>query len=282
MKDVSIITPVYKGNRFLLLLLQNISSVAENAKKYSIEWIIVNDYPEEDIIPLKSNSTNLSIRIINNSKNVGIQKSRIKGLKSRKRKYILFLDQDDKIDSQTLKVHMDTIRDKDVSISNGFNQIGNKFIPVFKNLKQMTLLNKLSIYFYIGNLIVSPGMALIRKNAIPNLWIENVLKINGADDWLLWVLLIKTKAKFSFIDKKLYFHIKTPFNTSDNIKQMIDSSNEAVNKYIYFFPDDIKLSKVYKRKLKMWNNYALKGRKKGMEYFFNPDIAFYTLMYKIL
>lgn len=282
MKDVSIITPVYKGNRFLLLLLQNISSVAENAKKYSIEWIIVNDYPEEDIIPLKSNSTNLSIRIINNSKNVGIQKSRIKGLKSSKGKYILFLDQDDKIDSQTLKVHMDTIRDKDVSISNGFNQIGNKFIPVFKNLKQMTLLNKLSIYFYIGNLIVSPGMALIRKNAIPNLWIENVLKINGADDWLLWVLLIKTKAKFSFIDKKLYFHIKTPFNTSDNIKQMIDSSNEAVNKYIYFFPDDIKLSKVYKRKLKMWNNYALKGRKKGMEYFFNPDIAFYTLMYKIL
>ena len=282
MKDVSIITQVYKGNRFLLLLLQNISSVAENAKKYSIEWIIVNDYPEEDIIPLKSNSTTLSIRIINNSKNVGIQKSRIKGLKSSKGKYILFLDQDDKIDSQTLKVHMDTIRDKDVSISNGFNQIGNKFIPVFKNLKQMTLLNKLSIYFYIGNLIVSPGMALIRKNAIPNLWIENVLKINGADDWLLWVLLIKTKAKFSFIDKKLYFHIKTPFNTSDNIKQMIDSSNEAVNKYIYFFPDDIKLSKVYKRKLKMWNNYALKGRKKGMEYFFNPDIAFYTLMYKIL
>ncbi len=42
-----------------------------------------------------------------------------------------------------------------------------------------------------GNLLASPGQCLIRKSCIPAQWIENIMKTNCADDYFLWLLMVK-------------------------------------------------------------------------------------------
>ena len=86
--NVSIITPVYKGNKYLIHLLKNIENAVKNVKQFYVEWVIVNDYPNEDIISLSTMLDNLSIKIINNDMNQGIQKSRINGFTKSRGEYI--------------------------------------------------------------------------------------------------------------------------------------------------------------------------------------------------
>lgn len=47
----------------------------------------------------------------------------------------------------------------------------------------------------IGCAITSPGHCLIRKTSIPQLWKENILKNNGSDDLLLWLLMLEENKK---------------------------------------------------------------------------------------
>ena len=279
---ISVITPVYKGNTFLPILLNYLLDAASKVKEVQIEWILINDYPHEELTKLTSSISNFKIRVINNKHNIGIHASRINGLKHASGKYVLFLDQDDKVLPQIFKYHLNMIKGFDVSLSNGFNEMNQTYKPIFKNLSQMKKIGKISTFFYVGNMIVSPGMALIRKNAIPQEWISNELSINGADDWLLWTTLLKNKAKFNFGDVKLYYHIKTGNNASDNIKKMVESSIEANNIDNVRYPEDKKKCGVYKRRLKMWVNISIKSKNKIVQYILNPDILLYMLFIKVM
>ena len=72
-------------------------------------------------------------------------------------------------------------------------------------------------FIEIRNLIPSPGECLIRKTAIPKLWIDSPIKHNGADDWLLWILLFQNGCKFQYNEKMVYVH-----NDSDGQNLSLD------------------------------------------------------------
>ncbi|MGI6034031.1 MAG: glycosyltransferase family 2 protein, partial [Coriobacteriales bacterium] len=128
--DISIITPFYKGNHYIQNLGKSLSKAIEKFKirnnNICFEWVIVNDSPECPI-DLSLLPSNFSCRIENHKKNEGIFRARITGLKAAKGKYILFLDQDDEIDSCFFEVMYPLIisGSADVAVCNSYMEDEN-------------------------------------------------------------------------------------------------------------------------------------------------------------
>lgn len=280
--DVSVIVPFYKGNKYINNILRIMKENAAEAKKISIEVVVVNDSPEVEIVIDNKLVEGYKLNIIKHEKNMGIQQARITGIKQAHGKYILMLDQDDEIKSKTIQMQYSLVSGRDAVISNGYgrDQYGEN-TPLFKNKKQMNYVNDLSFYFYFGNVIASPGLCLIKKEVIPELWLNNIVSENGADDWLLWVAFLNNGRKFVINDDLLYTHINDGRNTSNDNEKMIKSSLEALQIAEESKTFKQKLLRVYYRRLNMRKSY-LNGRKfsKAIAYLRNPAIAIRLAKYK--
>ena len=80
----------------------------------------------------------------------------------------------------------------------------------------------------IRDFIVSPGQCLIKKNSIPMEWRRCVMKKNGADDYLLWLLMFNNKMSVSVNDAFVYTHKYTGGNISADLEVMFQSSLELL------------------------------------------------------
>ncbi len=148
---------------------------------------------------------------------MGIQKTRINGLKHAKGGWIIFLDQDDELLAEGFEEQLMLTNQADIIVGNGLYQYGNKKKLIYKNRNTMEYLIQKKRFIEIRNLIPSPGECLIRKTAIPKLWIDSPIKHNGADDWLLWILLFQNGCKFQYNEKMVYVH-----NDSDGQNLSLD------------------------------------------------------------
>ena len=280
--DVSVIVPIYKGQKYIQHLIEIITSNSNHLINKHIELIFVNDYPEEEITLPIMNAEVIDIRISINNKNEGIQKARINGIKAAKGDYLLMLDQDDEISEYFLYKQMELIREYDAIVSNGLSEEENgKGRQLWSSLKAMQNVNNLNAYFYYGNVIASPGLCLIKKNAIPSEWLTNTISVNGADDWLLWVLFLLNGKTFAINNEVLYTHKLNDNNTSNNEEKMIISSIEACKLLNKMFSHDErvrKLGAIYERRMNMRKSISKGGvLTKVVQYLINPDIAFYVL-----
>ena len=189
-ETISVITPFYMGNAFMENLLQSISDVKKVLpNEWGIEAIIVNDSPDESV-NIKS-QYDFPIHIYNNSKNVGIQQTRVNGLKKANGSWIIFLDQDDELIPEGFRSQIQLTENVDIVIGNSIYEYPNYTSIVYRNSCVMKYYMRKTMFIKIRNLIPSPGECLIKKSSIPKLWMENPMKINGADDWLLWLLMLK-------------------------------------------------------------------------------------------
>ncbi len=240
---ISIIVPFYHGNKYiqnLAKIIQENNKNLQGFKESELEWIIVKDSLDDEI-DLDINNYDFGIKIIKNKKNVGVHKSRINGLKESSGEYILFLDQDDIISNDYCLSQIKKIGDNDVIIANGYyfwKNSGEKRV-IYKSVKQQKRCFDLNIFLNY-TCIVSPGLYLLRKDAIDKDWIERPLSYTGCDDAYLWILLILNKAKFAINEDKIYTHVYTGENASNNteavgrsILECTDRLNGKVpNKYI--------------------------------------------------
>ena len=87
------------------------------------------------------------------------------------------------------------------------------------------------IWFYarFDSRIISPGQCLIKKNAIPQKWTQHILKKNGADDYLLWLMMLSNGKRLAINRKELYIHVDTGENTSASHEVMMASVREMVH-----------------------------------------------------
>ena len=98
---ISVITTLYKGNKYIEQLQKMIEKNAEILRKQydiDVEYILVNDFPDEDVILFDERPLNYIVRVQNNEVNSGIHVSRINGIKNSDGELIFILDQDDKIE----------------------------------------------------------------------------------------------------------------------------------------------------------------------------------------
>ena len=213
--DVSVIIPFYQGNRYLPKLKQILEKLC---REYAgdTEVILVNDSPgaEADFSVLHSDSYKLEI--LTHEKNAGIHQARVTGLLKAKGEFILFLDQDDMVKPEFLKVMCAAFEEDTAFVfANGIFEDSKGKKPVLNSYGKVKAAMDYRNYIYVGNLLASPGQCLIRKNAIPSVWTDNIMKTNCSDDLFLWILLLKN-GKSKFVNKVLYRHITTDSNQSAN------------------------------------------------------------------
>ena len=253
--SISIIIPFYNGNKYLKRLISSIENIVKNTEKIATyELIVVNDSPEiEVILP----DTFLNIEILKNERNIGIQGARINGLKHAKGEWIIFLDQDDELILDGFEKQLNLVQNADIIVGNGIYKLGDVNIKIYENIKTMNYLIQRDMFIKIRNLIPSPGECLIKRNLIPDIWMNNKLQISGADDWFLWLLLLQKNAKFQCNEQLVYIHNDTEGNNlSADLKKMKDSSMEMLN--------ILKLTGVY-------DNNEIRKLKKSIEFKYYQD-----------
>lgn len=231
--DISVIIPMYRGRQYvehwLRILESNFFIVKQNFGK-TCESIFVNDCPEERIEIDHEWVNKLNIKVFNLEKNRGIHGARVYGYLKSSGKYIVFIDQDDEIESHYLLSQLSNIGNADAVVCNGYHKrfciLGKKLI--YSKIRSQDRVKKLSNFIEDGCQIISPGQVLIRRESIPEVWINSILKKNGVDDWFLWLLMLKQGKIFCENKEMLYTHIDHGDNTSKNLFKMKESADEMI------------------------------------------------------
>jgi glycosyltransferase involved in cell wall biosynthesis len=92
---VTVVVPLYRGKKYIepkIRMFEKAFIKADIVDK--AEVLFINDYPDE-IIELPESQ--ISVRLLSNEKNQGIQRTRIRGILESNATYIHMLDQDDEI-----------------------------------------------------------------------------------------------------------------------------------------------------------------------------------------
>ena len=231
MMDISVIVPLYKGQKYIIpiqkMVTQNIEFANEQGCSIGAELLFVNDYPEQDIIS-DFKDGGYEVGVITNAVNSGIHQTRVNGLRRAKGDYILFLDQDDEITPNCLYSQFKAIGDNDIVVGNGYRGINGNYRKIYRSEKKQKLSSKEKIFLKAANQIVSPGHCLIRKSAIPSAWYDNIMKDNGGDDLFLWLLMFENGKKFCINNDCVYKHVDTGENLSSNLDAMYRSSDNLI------------------------------------------------------
>lgn len=215
---ISVIVPFYKGNKYLVGLRQSLENACIRYKG-KVEVVLVNDSPDVKIDEILIQSSKYSLVIVEHDKNYGIHQARVTGVENAGGEYILFLDQDDKIKNDFFR-EMAPVLDTDKSLAfvfaNGiFEDANGKSKLILNSYGKVRGAENYRAYLKVGNLLASPGQCLIRKTDIPKAWTEHIMQSNCADDFLLWILILKNH-KARYVNKLLYEHITTGENVSGN------------------------------------------------------------------
>ena len=229
--DISIIIPIYKGQCYISYWIKKIEKnlVHLNSQHLKCELIMVNDFPEEQIKVEDLGTDNLTLKVLNSKVNRGLHGARIYGLEHAKGEWIVFFDQDDWIADDYLLKQKLCINDADAVVCNGYFKSVCADISrfIYVNYEDQKKVKDLSFYITVGNPIHSPGQVMLKREAIPSFWYQHKLTVNGADDYYLWILMLKEAKKFVLNEEKIYTHVGHGGNTSNDISSMLKSVYEV-------------------------------------------------------
>lgn len=222
---ISVIVPIYHGKQYLPAVISQLEAcqAALEGSGYAIELLLVNDAPDEVIE--EQVSPVLSIVTYNTEKNRGIHGARVYGLNKCRGEYVLFLDQDDRIHPRYFVSQLQGIGECDAVVCRLINDKKTCYNYDFDFHKAVTREYMLTV----GTAIISPGQVLLRKSAIPEVWKTEIMTHSGADDYLLWLCMLKRDKAFALNDEILFEHIVNHQNTSGDSVAMRASEREMVD-----------------------------------------------------
>lgn len=225
MNKTSIIVPIYHGKKYIANIIAQVENcVAFLGWNHSVELVMVNDAPDEILGEYCSKSVH--IKVMETDINRGIHGARVHGLAHASGEYILFLDQDDLIAPEYLQKQLAAIGDADAVVCrliHAGKQFYNHTFPMEKIINLEFTLSK-------GTPMISPGQVLIKKEAIPEFWKNNIMQNNGADDWFLWICMMKETRKFAINQNILFEHVVDGKNASMQALKMHRSEKELLEK----------------------------------------------------
>lgn len=222
-QSVSIIVPLYRGKQFVKGILEQIERNVLNVPGIRIQLILYNDFPEERV-KADTGFYSYEIIIINAKVNKGIHGARVAALKKATGMYVLFFDQDDILDSHYIKSQLSKIGKADAIVCRLFQGNRQHYTKYFRFEEVITKEFMLNCWCPI----VSPGQVIIRKDSIPYIWKDKILKCNGADDYFLWLCMMAEGKRFVLNQEILFKHVVNQSNTSADINKMMDSELEMI------------------------------------------------------
>lgn len=219
---ISIIVPLYYGNQYIPRLIREVEACKEKAGSHvKIELILSNDAPDRKIGEGFSSDL-IDILILNTTENRGIQGARIQGLKAAGGEYVVFLDQDDVLYPDYIRSQLLHIGNADAVVCRCIHE-GRQFYNADMRFEEAVTKEHMITK---GNPIISAGQVLLRRESIPETWMNHVMKVNGADDYLLWLCMIARNAVFALNQDLLFEHTVNGKNLSLDYKRMILSLEE--------------------------------------------------------
>lgn len=257
---VTVVVPLYRGKKYIESKIKMFEQAFYKAGIVDkAEVLFINDYPEETItLP----EAKISVRLLTNEKNQGIQRSRIRGVLESQAEYIHFLDQDDEIREDFYLENLRISEGNDVVVSNCVMELHNSGERIlYRNKLEQKNAKSPMAFIFLDCRIISPGQCLIRREAIPEFWIQHPLSKNGTDDYLLWLLMFENHARFKVNMTPLYIHKYTGANLSLNKEAMLSSHEELV-RVLEQYPHS-RYVKWIRSKV-----YSMKGEKKEYSFLF--------------
>tara|TARA_B100000989_G_scaffold283736_1_gene249880 strand:+ start:1006 stop:1761 length:756 start_codon:yes stop_codon:yes gene_type:complete len=211
MNLVTIIIPFYKKRKFFSKTINSVLN--QTFKKFKI-IIIYDDENRKDLEFLKKFKSK-KIQIIINKKNLGVGKSRNRGIKIAKTKYIAFCDADDVWQKNKLQKQIYYMEKTKAKFSHTDYKIINdedKIIGMMK-IKKKTLYSQLLKSCDIGLSTVIIKTKILKKNLFGGL--------KTKEDYALWLKLCRSGVKISGINTSLSSWRKNSNSLSSNSKQKI-------------------------------------------------------------
>ena len=223
---VTVIVPIYYGQKYVKGLIAQVEAASKQIQSQgSVELLLVNDAPNAPLNENNLQSNLIKIVVLNTDINRGIHGARVRGLSHAKGEYVIFLDQDDQIWEDYIYEQLNKIGKADAIVCRLISANKLQYTASHRFEDVITKDYMLDCW----NSIESPGQVLIRKASIPNVWKQNIMKHNGADDYFLWLCMFAEGKKFALNQKILFEHIITDSNTSSDINLMMDSECEMVH-----------------------------------------------------
>ena len=286
---ISVIVPIYKGNKHIKNLLNIMNANAKTLKQKldgfaedDVELILVNDSPD---IPIEIPDTEIEgfvLKVLENPTNLGIQGARINGINNAGGEFIQMLDQDDKLADNALYSQLMAIGDCDMVIANGYSEGQDHKEVLYTSVSQQKMALEPKYYYSIGCMIWSPGQCLIRKNAIPEVWMQEKIEHNGSDDLLLWLLMQNAGCSMTINPEKLYTHVETGVNYSADFGKMTTSSMDVLNFLKEHNAVSKKLARKFERRFDMRKLYHQKSSlHKAAAMLLYPDLSIPLVIKKI-
>lgn len=283
---ISIIIPFYKGEIFIVNLLDSLElSLQSSKKKISVETVIVLDSLLSDITIERKmyEYTNLNVKIINNNNNMGVAYSRSKGMEYATGDYVTFIDQDDFVSISYFRSLEDKLSKKTIDIiwMNGYLYFTKNETRIMMFPIKPTFTLKTFIY---NNIIPTPSFLIVKRERILkyniSFYQQDISdKIVGVDDWFFILqLLIKKTDDFviEYVDSANVFYCLHLENYSHNINKM---TNSAANLLAYISSKyDLHSYKIKDRITTLfYMEYFYKNRIKAV--LFHPVLFFKTLFF---
>jgi len=203
MELVSVITPVYNGERYLE---QTIQSVLNQTYK-NIEYILIDDCSQDSSLAIIEKYRD-KVVICRNNKNLGIIRTVNEGIKKAKGKYIMLLGHDDLVEPDHVeKLLLDF--DEDTSLVFCSHILIDKDNKKTQSRSGSTWINKAlqNPLFELAksNFISCCGIILSKEKVEKVGLFEEIDDFPNYGEWLLWIKLAAVgKIKYNREKKALY------------------------------------------------------------------------------
>lgn len=227
--SLSIITPFYNGERFIVRLLKSIEqSYSIRLYRIEIEVLIIIDSPDTNVDDLKKmfecniTSDFLSkIQFYENFANIGVADSRNRGLEISKGDFVTFIDQDDTLDISyfnELEIFLNSYK-YDFCLLNGYyiDLNSKKKVPLYFIKPSLT-----SKKFIQQNRVLTTGQIVFKKSFLEDnslLFFDADKSFTGCDDWLLYLRVLETSFEYLYLRKRVYNYYFHDSNYSNDIKK---------------------------------------------------------------
>lgn len=229
---VSIIIPCYNQAKYLKETLESI------CKQTYTNWecIIVDDGSTDSSAKIVATFLEQDSRFIYFYKeNGGVSSARNEGIKNSKGEYLQFLDADDVLDSQKIERSLQEFKN-DTNLQmvvTNFKMMSfdsKEFYPPFCELKEESLSFENFLYNFFS---IQLQCGLFNKKLFQTIrFPEN---LTAQEDWIVWILILKMRPTYCFIDLPLAFYRMNPtgrMNTlgaDDNQIKVLSNLREILN-----------------------------------------------------